>query len=30
LLGAAMEKLFQHSANSQVDSVIARARVLYG
>jgi ribosome-associated toxin RatA of RatAB toxin-antitoxin module len=29
-LGAAMEKLFQHSANSLVDELVARARVVYG
>lgn len=30
LLGAAMEKLFQHSANSLVDEVVNRAHKVYG
>jgi ribosome-associated toxin RatA of RatAB toxin-antitoxin module len=30
LLGAAMEKLFQHSANSLVDDVVNRAHKVYG
>jgi ribosome-associated toxin RatA of RatAB toxin-antitoxin module len=30
LLGAAMEKLFQHSANSLVDEVVNRAQKVYG
>ena len=29
-LGAAMEKLFQHSANSLVDALVGRADELYG
>ncbi|MDO8908740.1 MAG: type II toxin-antitoxin system RatA family toxin [Pseudohongiella sp.] len=30
LLGAAMEKLFQHSANSLVDELVNRAHKIYG
>lgn len=30
LLGAAMGKLFQHSANSLVDELVSRAHALYG
>lgn len=30
LLGVAMEKLFQHSANSLVDELVGRAHKLYG
>jgi ribosome-associated toxin RatA of RatAB toxin-antitoxin module len=29
-LGAAMEKLFQHSANSLVDALVTRANLIYG
>lgn len=30
MLGAAMEKLFQHSANNLVDALVERARKVYG
>lgn len=30
MLGAAMEKLFQHSANNLVDALVGRARKVYG
>ena len=30
LLGAAMEKLFQHSANTLVDEIVDRANTIYG